>query len=254
MFLQKSKKSIFSGSITQPIVVVCCLFFGFSVALAAPDASVLAQFKSPACIFSGDFEQTKTIRGLDKNLNSSGRFFYHCEKGVVWKTTQPIEESLVFTKAGKRWKIQDQKSEPINTRQSRMLGELMNGLIGWQLDYIESNFSFAGTHSNGSDAYVSLLPRKRSLKRALAKVELNLVPAASADDSDELVIAMLDSKAQLTRITVSAITKYSNLSENGDDLISSSETDNTCASIEKFALLECASLEFSASGPENKQP
>lgn len=208
---------------------------------AESETSGLAQFKSPGCVFTGDFNQSKTISGLDQELLSSGHFFYHCRKGVVWKTTNPIEEALVFTKGGMQFRIEGEKRQIVKSPRSRMLGELMNGLIGWQRDYIESNFSLEETWSSSASQGLSLLPSKRSLKRALTKVDLNLVQASGIDSVAGMKIAMLDNNSQWIRIEASAIKIYYQV-ESGDIALEN-DLPEVCSSIGKFSDLECTSLD-----------
>lgn len=216
-----------------------------------PAASVFAQFAAPSCVFSGVFSQKKNIVGLSEPLLSGGVFLSHCQKGIIWKTITPIEESLVFTRAGRRVRVENGKSSILKTPQSRLLGELMNGLVAWQPDYINDNFDW---HlSDAQTESIQLAPKKPSLSRALEWVNLWKTKSASNPESglatnsvapDILNIEMLDTRQQKTYISAEVTKQYPH------DAESSAYCENDSA---LFNLTECAALQNRDAG-QPKQP
>lgn len=212
-----------------------------NTAAEKPTVSVFSQFAAPSCVFSGVFSQRKNIVGLSEPLLSEGVFLSHCEKGIVWKTITPIEESLVFTRAGRRVRVEDGKSSILKTPQSRILGELMNGLVAWQPDYINDNFDW---HLNDAQAEsIQLAPKKPSLRRALEWVNLWRTKSASnletgsethALAADILNIEMLDTRQQKTYISAEITKQYP------EDAEPSAYCENDPA---LFSLTECAALQ-----------
>ena len=58
------------------------------------------------------FRQTQTLSALRTPVNSSGSLLFFREKGVVWTTTSPIEQTFVITDAGvKAWHAQSRGNE-----------------------------------------------------------------------------------------------------------------------------------------------
>jgi len=93
------------------------------------------------CSFSGDFIQTKTITGLDKNLESNGSFYYHCQDGVIWSTHSPIDETLIFSRTGNNFQIREQEVSKLKGRQSKLLGKLLNTMMSGNQSEIMQQFS-----------------------------------------------------------------------------------------------------------------
>lgn len=120
------------------------------------------------CSFSGNFVQTKIITGLDKKLESTGAFYYHCDSGVIWSTNTPIEETLVFNRSGDNFQIKDQQALKLKSRQSKLLGKLLNSMMSGDQTEIEQQFLINNTE-NGYE----LLPKKKSLKRAIKSIQLS---------------------------------------------------------------------------------
>ncbi len=125
-------------------------------------------FPKGPCSFSGNFVQTKIITGLDKKLASTGAFYYHCDSGVIWSTNTPIEETLVFSRSGDNFQIKDQQALKLKSRQSKLLGKLLNSMMSGDRTEIEQQFLINNTESG-----YELLPKKKSLKRAIKSIQLS---------------------------------------------------------------------------------
>lgn len=165
-----------------------------------------------ACSFSGSFTQTKQIDGLSEPLISDGVFYYHCEEGVIWKTQNPILQTLVFRQNGKAFRVQDDEAKPLAGAPTKLLGRLLNSLLGGDSDELFKLFEISNTANSSNTANFSntvnnvqttdtfrLLPRGRSLKRGLKEIELTL-PPSNSDQPVVVEFAMLDRKQQWTRI------------------------------------------------------
>ena len=153
------------------------------------------------CSFSGSFNQTKTVAGLNKNLESSGSFFYHCQDGVIWSTTSPINETLIFSRAGNNTQIKEQKISKLKGRQGKLLGKLLNTMMSGNQSEIMQQFSL-----NTIDAKTNqfeLLPKKKSLKRAIKEIKLTFTKTNNSElisELDQINIQIRDRKDQLTSI------------------------------------------------------
>ena len=193
-----------------------------------------------SCVFSGDFKQSKHLKGLPTPIESNGQFFYHCDLGVIWKTISPIQESLVLTKIGESFILEDNQSTPLKTEHSKLLSELINGLIGANKQYIDNHFLVSKDTSSSSGAF-TLIPLKRRLKRGLKQIKLSY---SSENDSEEVVISMLDRNKQWTHIRS---TKYDDFSSNLID--NSLKLVEQCSASAAFSEQECQLLFQSCQQP-----
>ena len=206
--------------LAQAIAALASMSFCLHSPLALASDSLakdsLAQnLNNKHCSFAGDFAQSKHLAGLSEPLNSTGAFYYHCNHGVIWKTTSPAESSLVFAKSGAAHRVENGQVTKLGARQGRVLGKLLNDLIGGDIVSLEKQFEIAGvplemaadsaTNSTistlatlsdqaASDARAqdvhsstttpvrefSLYPRKKSLKRAFKQITLDFSSANSS--------------------------------------------------------------------------
>ena len=168
---------------------------------------------SQGCSFSGSFTQSKDVAGLVGPLLSAGVFYYHCEAGVIWKTKSPVSQIFVFRKTGEAYKLQQQTATVLKSAQGKVLGRLLNSLIGGDQNQIAEQFKITTRPEiecqEGSEAckpsaeIYSLEPRKRSLKRGLKVIELNLAQPKEEEGEGQSMsvgISILDRKDQWTRI------------------------------------------------------
>ncbi len=200
---------------------------------------------SQGCSFSGSFTQSKDVEGFVGPLLSAGVFFYHCEAGVIWKTKAPVSQTFVFRKSGKAYSLQQQKVKALKSAQGKTLGRLLNSLIGGDQDQISAQFEIttrpeiecqegSDTCEPSAEVYI-LEPRKRSLKRGLKVIELDLAQTKKAEGTEpsmSIGISMLDRKDQWTRIISSKV-------ENVESLMNS---DLLCSDVVTLSKQECALL------------
>ena len=217
----------------QILTIACCLS---GPALYAYELDLRP---SPTCVFSGSFAQSKTLTGLSAPLESSGVFFYDCSRGVVWKTTAPLMETLVLTRNGQSFKVEDARVTALFTRHIKLLGELMNGLIGGNQDYITEHFDVSDnapeTITPGKLNHLLLVPKNRRLKRALQRIELILPNSEILVDNEVVNISMLDRNRQWTRITSTKLVDF-------DD---AENTIAACDGLSSITAQECALLHVS---------
>ena len=138
--------------------------------LSSIETSPKVTLPDSPCSFEGDFVQQKTISGLDQALESNGSFYYHCDNGVIWSTTAPVVETLIFSKSGDNWQIKDAEVTKLKTRQAKLLGKLLNSMMSGDQQDIEQKFTLSELESNRR---FQLLPKKKSLKRAIKEIQLS---------------------------------------------------------------------------------
>ena len=188
----------------------------FSMILGVPNLSYSFETLSlptQGCSFTGSFTQSKDVVGLADPLLSEGVFYYHCEAGVIWKTERPISQTLVFRKTGKAFSVQQPMVTSLKSAQGKILGRLLNSLIGGNQNELSEQFEISARDELSAEIdsskansarkldtkRFSLKPRKRSLKRGLKVIELDLTQPVSGQ-SASVDIAMLGRKNQWTRI------------------------------------------------------
>lgn len=201
---------------------------------------LLAQTPSPLpntisdCSFNGSFTQSKSLSGLVSPLQSTGVLYYHCEHGVIWKTTQPIQETLIFKKQGLSYVIDDGQAVPIKTKLSKFIGNLLFSLMRGDNTKLKQSFYI----EQSDDKYISLTPIKRSVKKAVQKIELSyfnsngtaiklLGPEPIEPHSIEIIV--LDRNNEATKITSVKNKSFSN----------SSLINNNCTNENLFSSIEC---------------
>jgi len=184
--------------ITFQIGVIALLLLGLEVSAAnEPDKeSYELPLNTGTCSFTGTFEQVKTLAGLPEPLVSNGVFYYHCDRGVIWKTQQPVSESLVFQKLGQAYKVNDGQSVRLKSRQGKLLGQLLNNLISGDTARLETYFEL----SQSNEQQLHLKPKKPSIKRAIKTIvlETHVGPFENADHA--VKISLVDRNQQLTEI------------------------------------------------------
>jgi hypothetical protein len=144
------------------------------------------------CQFAGTFQQVKQLDGLDEGLTSSGVFYHHCERGVIWSTLTPVLETLVMRRDGKGFIITDTDQKQLKSRQGKFLSSLLNSLMSGDQGAIEKQFELAKLSSGA----IKLTPKKRTLKRAIKAIEVS-----RSSDNKNVGIAILDRNLQKTHIS-----------------------------------------------------
>ena len=191
----------------QMALILICFLQLPSLALAgdAQTEQRLAEYLSNShCAFAGDFVQSKHLTGLTASLDSAGVFYYHCDHGVIWKTVSPKQSALVFSKKRAAHRVENDEVGKLGARQGRVLGGLLNDLIGGDIQALAKQFEIAdGPNDVNQPPSFSLRPRKKSLKRAFKQINLQFRSASLGitEESNRAVsITILDRHDQTTEI------------------------------------------------------
>jgi len=190
------------------------------------------------CSFAGNFEQAKHITGLADSLKSSGVFYYSCQHGVIWKTAAPITEAIIFKKNQTAFLLQGDTLKPLKSRPMKVLGRLLNSLIGGDVETLSELFSVSASEITDTEN-VTLMPRKQNLKRGLKQIELEY-PLAASVDQKWVAISMLSRRDELTSIRATVVSVL-------DEVEAELELDlnlmlKQCTSIEALGHLACEQL------------
>lgn len=172
------------------------LILGVSAPVLSLSSSEAFSLKQEHCQFGGTFEQLKHIDGIDQDIRSTGVFYHHCAKGVIWSSTQPLPETLVMRRDGTGFivtKNEQNKDEQkqLKSRQGKFLSTLLNSLMSGDQSAIEAQFSLDTSNAN----VVTLTPKKRSLKRAIKFIDVR-----RSLEKNSVSITIVDRNFQKTKI------------------------------------------------------
>ncbi|MCR4822409.1 MAG: outer membrane lipoprotein carrier protein LolA [Treponema sp.] len=165
-------------------------FFSFKKILAAGFALSMAAFafaqeKNQAfdqvCqniashkITKGDFNQTKMIKKINRQIKSSGTFIVAVDEGILWNTKKPFASSMAITKSGiVQTSAQGKKSTVASGSNGtfEQVSSLMTSLFNGNIQALYSNFDidFTGTKDNWK---VNLSPKDSSIKSFISSIEM----------------------------------------------------------------------------------
>ncbi len=149
-----------------------------------------------ACHFSGEFSQTKQIKTLPVPLVSNGEFIYSCDLGLIWKTQNPIVESLVFTNQKLNFLVPEKLLiENLEGVQHDFLANLLLGLMAGNVEFIAKEFEIEISEKKDNLIQLTLAPKNKMVKQAIDTVVLK-----KQTNKKELQILITDKNQQVTRI------------------------------------------------------
>lgn len=175
-----------------------------SGSIAEEDSNISAQIKSflpQSCYLNGNFSQQKTINDLPDALHSEGAFLFSCDHGLIWQTETPIVETLVYKAKGKPLRISASgDSESLGGRLQKEIGNLLNNLIGADIDRLLSTFLV----EINSDELV-LQPKRKQFQKFISAIHL-------VKTGESIAITML-SPTENTAIAITDVVNRSELTE-----------------------------------------
>jgi len=186
--------------------VVLFLASGITSIKASEIVNTPIELPESPCSFAGDFKQAKTVAGLNQSLESSGSFYFHCEEGVIWSTKAPVTETLIFSKSGDNFQIKENVVSKLKTRQAKLLGKLLNSMMSSDQSDIEKKFTLTELESEQKGTQFLLLPKKKSLKRAIKEINLRFSSVSNVNidenvtENRQTTIEIRDRKNQITSI------------------------------------------------------
>ncbi len=152
---------------------------------------VFAEAEDIPCFTSGKYRQEKKLAFVEKPLVSTGSFIFSCEHGLIWHTRSPVIETIIYSKAGKNFKIiEKEKAESLNGHLHRHLSKLLVGMIGKNSTYISKNFT-----TKVVDESTELTPKKNRLKKFIQSI--NILEKKNTAD-----ITLLHNEEQKTMIHI----------------------------------------------------
>ena len=125
-------------------------------------------------VLCGSFDQSKQLTGLKKPLVSNGRFCVVADKGVLWRTLQPIASAVRLTRDEIVYLREDRVERRLDAKQepaARMISDLLTGLLAGDLRPIEELFEVDGAIQHQSWK-MTLIAREPNLAKAISNIAL----------------------------------------------------------------------------------
>jgi len=180
-------------------LVLCLLFSSHAYA-----DEVLPQITArlvKTAIAEGDFRQEKQLKVLRKPLISTGRFTYHHNKGVAWKTLTPIS-SLLLVNDTHLLTSQGEQTVPV------VFGKIFTAMLGGDLAGLSDVFFITGTNQSAS-WQLQLSPKDELLKKVIDTMRL-------AGDDELRFVEIRESGGNISRIEFTRINHPAQLSPEQD--------------------------------------
>lgn len=151
------------------------------ISLALPGAkgdsalSRIERMVSHPAVMCGDFEQIKTLVGLQHPVRSTGRFCVMTERGVLWSTRAPFPSTLRLT----REEIVESQGDQITSRLAvsqepgvGIISGLLFSVLGGDLKQLQDNFDIdAAAQSTTWRAH--LVPKEDGMRRVIRGIQLS---------------------------------------------------------------------------------
>lgn len=124
------------------------------------------------CLQYAEFSQEKHLTGLPKPLTTRGKIVVDCNRGTVWNTDWPIQESIVYQANGKQWMInaEGEQKEIKNAAQKRV-GNLIARIVRGDESFIDKHFK-----RERQDQTIRLLPVQKRLQKYIERIDVQQVP------------------------------------------------------------------------------
>ncbi len=162
-----------------PLAVFVAIASAALPAVAAASSSgvdVVRQRLQMSAVLTGEFEQSKTLKGFRNALVSHGEFLVARGQGVWWRTTKPFESTLVVTKTrlftrapdGTANNMMDATTEP----GLRQVNELIFSLLAGDFDALADRFDIAAQPAGPAGWQVVLTPKDAGIAKFLVRATL----------------------------------------------------------------------------------
>ncbi|MBU3020487.1 outer membrane lipoprotein carrier protein LolA [Aestuariibacter sp. A3R04] len=181
---------------------------GLSGALAAKDTqpedeALLASVFPSGCHFSGQFTQKKAIEGLPVPLMSTGDFYYSCDLGLVWHTSEPFKDAILYVNGSNNFRADETGAlTPLTGTTRYIMSNIFVRLLKGDTQYFTEEFAISPADDNA----IVMRPHSDMMRRGLDSIHIQKKDTAEAGVS--LDIAITDATGQLTSVSIADINEY----------------------------------------------
>ncbi|AXQ29294.1 outer membrane lipoprotein carrier protein LolA [Solimonas sp. K1W22B-7] len=162
--------------INRVFTLLLCLSWS-ALAGAADLPDLIQRELLDAPLLRGGFEQSKTIAGFRKPLQSSGDFVLSRDEGVLWRTRKPFASTLALTREHVLSRQAD-GSEVLRVDASRQpavraINELLFGLLQGDVAYlVRHQFRVLGEPPKAGSWALELQPTDPLIARLFVRISL----------------------------------------------------------------------------------
>lgn len=162
------------------------------------------------CYVRGSYTQNKILSALPRAVSSHGTFLFHCERGLIWHTQTPVEETLIYTRGRKHYYVDAQGTASVlSGKVHKRLAKLLNGLIGADSRYLEKYF----IPTVDNNQHVQLAPKKRAMKKFIQAIDIVRETGDGTEQAKEAMnITLRHTENNQTHIVIDDITVFDSLS------------------------------------------
>lgn len=182
--------------IMLPALICFGLFFSVVNSVVADSPKVnspasLNHYLPESCYQTGRYTQQKSIAGMTKLLETEGSFAFACDKGLLWHTAEPLNETLIYQLQGAAELVRaDGSHQKLSGTVQRHLGQMLNNLLSGNSAYVEKTFDVVTTETG-----VRLTPRKKRMEKFLRRIDISR-------SSDSVTLRMQHQGEEFTAIRV----------------------------------------------------
>ena len=148
-----------------------------------------------SCDLSGSFRQEKYIDNIPRPLASEGDFLFACASGLIWRTTSPITESVIFLNNGRIYLESNAELKKSNSVVMKTLSRLLLNMLSGDASYFYHHFTLSRGVTD--DITVELTPKTKAFKRALKAIGLKTKESG-------IDLNILDNSGQSTLIEITS--------------------------------------------------
>lgn len=171
-----------------------------------------------SCLQYAEFRQEKQLQGLPKPLVSRGRILLDCNRGTVWHTRTPIQETMVYTFGNKHWLVKaDGEVQPIKNAAQKRIGDILARIVRGDREFLDKYFRRETTGDT-----TQLVPTQKRLKKYIDTIALNKT-------AQGFQVTVVRTDNQNMHIDLSAIRELAQLDK--DSCRALLETDSGCAQL-----------------------
>jgi Outer membrane lipoprotein carrier protein LolA len=163
---------------------------------------IAAQLSNNSPLTIGAFTQEKRLKFLHKPLVSRGEFIFAKERGVLWKTQEPMA-SVLYVGEGGMLADGARQSLPAD------VGRIFRALLGGDFNALAQDFSMQGEDKAGK-WQVRLMPINPEVQKMIQTVTID-------GDREITAITLTETGGNVTSIAFSAISHPSQLSPRQSD-------------------------------------
>ncbi len=173
----------------------------------ATEEQLLSSMFPSGCHFSGQFSQQKSMQGLPVPLKSAGDFYYSCDLGLVWHTSEPFSEAILYVNSTNNFRAEDDGTlTPLSGVARYIMSNIFVRLLKGDTGYFTDEFAV----TKEPDDTLLLIPESEMMRKGL---EATRIAKSGTGDGDALqpavTIKVTDATGQNTQVLIDQIEEYS---------------------------------------------